>query len=213
VGEAEAYRDFLMPNDRVGVDLPKTEHVMYLRGAMIENVDADVLGEVYGAWFDRTWRHFCSHKHAPSTGKPIYPGIVVKGPLLYFSHPIFSIYRLNAPRWCRSFVKDTLRLLLPQPVITHSGPVTMLTFFNKQPVYKRHVLHLLYYIPQRRSATIDIIDNVIPLYNIPIRVRFDCPVTSIRRVPGGESLEFTLDDNYVCFTVPEINGHEMIEIY
>lgn len=211
-GPAAAYRDFLMPTQTLGRDLPATEHTMYLRAAQVEARDAQVLSWTYGAWFDRTWEHFCSHQHAPSIGQPAYPGIARKGNIVYFSHPVFTIYRLNAPRWCRSFVRDALALLLPRPALRHGGPTTLLTALNDQPEHSRRVLHLLHYLPLRRSQTIDIVDDVIPVYSIPVEVRADGPVSSVRLVPEGGSLPYEVADGYVRFTVPEVNGHQMVEI-
>lgn len=41
--ESEYYREFVMPNDVIGKDLPKEEFVMYLRGYDVKPVHAKCL--------------------------------------------------------------------------------------------------------------------------------------------------------------------------
>ncbi|MDD2973271.1 MAG: beta-galactosidase trimerization domain-containing protein [Lachnospiraceae bacterium] len=111
-GEAPYSPDFLMPNEKIGKELPKTEHVMYDKGIEVEVLGGEVLADVYVPYFNRTWEHFCSHKHTPSSHKKGYPGIVRKQNCIYFMHPIFTTYQEWHPRWCREFLKDALDLLL-----------------------------------------------------------------------------------------------------
>ena len=76
VGEAPFSPDFVLPKDEIGRGLAPTEHVMYLRGAEVRpQPGAEVLAEVIIPYFNRTYKHFCSHRHTPSSGEPAYPGI------------------------------------------------------------------------------------------------------------------------------------------
>ena len=73
------------------------------------------------------------------------------------------------------------------------------------------MLHLLHYIPIRRSK-IDIIEDVIPIYNIPLSIRADKTIHSVRLAPSGQVIDFQSVDVRVKFTVPEVIGHQMIEL-
>ena len=86
--------------------------------------------------------------------------------MIYFSSPLFTQYSRNAPQWCRRLFLNALDMLLPQPIVKHGGPSTLEVMINEQAAQKRQVLHLLHYIPIRRSREIDIIEDVIPLYDI-----------------------------------------------
>ena len=103
-------------------------------------------------------------------------------------------------------------MLLPQPIVRHGGPSTLEVMINEQAAQERLVLHLLHYIPIRRSQQIDIIEDVIPIYNIPISLRADRVITSVKLAPEGDSLDFALVDGRIEFTVPGVNGHQMIEL-
>jgi len=213
VGEAPYSPDFILPNKHFGHSLPPTEHVMYQRGLQVEALpDAEVLVQTVAPYFNRDYRHFCSHRHTPSSHQPVYPGVIRNGSVIYFAHPIFSLYRQRAPRWVRSLFEEALTQLLPQPLVQVRGPSTLQTALNEQPAQRRLVLHLLHYIPERRGLDFDTIEDVIPIYNTSVSVRVDRPVKTVKLVPAQVELAFTQENGRVQFIVPTIAGHQMVEI-
>lgn len=214
VGEAPYSPDFLLPEGEIGKGLPPTEHVMYSRGMQIEPLPGtEVLAQTIRPYFNRTYKHFCSHQHTPSAGEIAYPGIVQKGRAIYFAHPIFTQYDKNAPRWYKQFLLNALDILLPQPLIRHDGPSTLEIHLSAQPDENNWVVHLLHYIPERRSQDIDIIEDVIPLYDVKLSLNTPQPVASVRLVPEGDTLPFEVAaDGRTELVVPRINGHQMVEV-
>ncbi|MGF7010213.1 hypothetical protein M2145_000973 [Lachnospiraceae bacterium PF1-21] len=211
--ESGFYREYVMPNEKIGVHLPKEEFVMYLRGLDVERDGAEVLMDKIEPYFDRSGDKFCSHQHAPSSGKVGAPEATLYRGALYFSHPIFRCYRKNAAAWCKAMVKDALELLLPDKMITHDGPSTLQVTMNHQAKEDRDVLHLLHYITEKRSEDIYTIEDVIPLMQTKFRIYVgDRMIKTVTNVIRGEELVCTRDGEYIEFTVPVINGHEMITI-
>ena len=207
------YAEYLLPGVKIGHGLPPTEHVMYIRGMEVHAREgSEVLARVVPSYFDRTWEHFCSHRQTPSAGRESHPAIVRTANTLYFSSPIFTIYQKVAPLWCKRLLLNALDLLLPQPLIRHRGPSTLLVTLNEQPAQKRQVVHLLHYIPERRGELFDVVEDVIPLHNLAISVRVAQAVQRVATVPQQETLPFTMRENRVEFTVPVIHGHQMIEL-
>lgn len=207
------YVDYIFPEDLIAKELPVTEHAMYMKGLEVEAREGtQVLAKVMASYFNRNYRHFCSHRQAPSSGKRDYDGIVRNGNLIYFAHPIFKQYNENAPHWCKQLFLNAVEILMPDQVVKHEGPSTLLVTLNEQKEENRQVLHLLHYIPERRSQSIDIIEDVIPLYNVQLSVKEDQEVKQVRCVPAGNEIEFDIVDDRIEFTVPEVRGHQMIEI-
>lgn len=208
-----AYADYILPKGDIARGLPQTEHVMYIKGLEVEALcGSEVLAEAVLPYFDRTYEHFCSHRQAPSSGKAGYAGIVRTGRVIYFAHPIFTQYRENAPRWCKQLLLNALEMLLPEPVLRHNGPSTLEVTINEQKKENRWVVHTLHYIPQRRCVDIDIIEDVIPLYNIKLSVRVPGSVSAVSLVPERNPLAFERNGDRIEFIVPEIKGHRMIEL-
>ena len=66
------------------------------------------------AYFDRTYRHFCSHRQTPSSGQVGGPAVIKNRRAIYFTNPIFSEYNTVAPRWEKQLF--LVEFVLPQLV-------------------------------------------------------------------------------------------------
>ena len=210
---SHAYVDYIVPKGKIGKGLAATEHVMYMRGVEVKaEKGAKVLAKVTESWFDRDYRHFCSHRQTPSSGKTDGAAIVQNGKMIYFCHPIFNQYQRNAPLWCKKMVLNAVEMLIRKKLVSHNGPSTVIATLNEQKAEKRQILHLLHYIPERRSQNIDIIEDVIPLYQIELIVQTGRKVKKVECVPQGRRLEFVQKDGQVVFELDELRGHQMISL-
>ncbi len=211
LGDAPYSPDFIVPKGAIGRGLRETEHVMYMRGTHVSPAgDAKVLADVVVPYFNRTREHFCSHRHTPSSGKAGYPGIVQNGRAIYFIHPIFAQYNQNAPRWCKQLFLNALDILLPDPLLRHTGPSSTLATITEQSQHNRWIVHLLNYVPERRGEDFDVIEDVIPIHDIRVSVRAPHRVKSAALVPQSERLEFKRTNKRVEFGVAKLEGHQMI---
>ncbi len=209
------YVEYLLPREALGAGLPATEHAMYMRGldvAPLENVE--ILADLVPSYFDRTWAHFCSHRQTPSAGEVAGAAAVQRGRVIYFRHPLFSQYNQNAPRWVKTLLRNALSRLLPDPLVQHDGPSTLLAALNEQPAEDRPesrlVLHLLHYIPERRGVEFDVIEEVIPLHEITISLRTARTVSSVVTAPEGEALDFAERAGRIELTLPKLLGHQIV---
>jgi hypothetical protein len=184
---------------------------MYTKAIEVEAITGTtVLADVVLPYYDRTFEHFTSHQQSPTSGRIGSAGVVQNGNVIYFAHAIGALYTEFAPRWVRTIFLNALARLLPSPLLRHDGPSAMETAIHQQN--GRRVVHLLYYVPERRTSRFEIVEDVIPLYNIKISLREDTPVTRVRLVPECTELEFTREDDRLVVTVPVIRGHAMLEI-
>jgi hypothetical protein len=212
IGDAPFSPDFFVPGGGIGTGLPDAGHVMYLKGLEVKALaGAEVLARVQTPYFNRTWRHFCSHAHTPSAGEVGYPSAVKSGRVIYLAHPVFSQYQDCAPLWVKTIVGDALKQLLPTPVLEVDGPSCLISSLTHQPTENRHIVHLLGYIPERRGTRFDIIEEVLPIFEVKVRARV-AGATSARLVPGGEALTLTVENGVASFTLPRLDGHAMIEL-
>jgi hypothetical protein len=184
---------------------------MYLKGMEVKTRTAQVLAQTNVPYFNRTYKHFVSHRHTPSTGKAGYPAATQNGRAIYLMHPVFTQYAKSAPRWCREFVLNALRQLLPQPLVQMpNAPSALVTALNYQPAQKRYVLHLLHYVPERRGAEFDVVEDVLPVYNLRLQVRPPEPVSKAVLAPQGRTVSGKKAGGVLEFTLPELRGHQMI---
>jgi hypothetical protein len=205
------HADFIRPRQEISADVPAGDMVMYTKAVEVEAITGStVLADVILPYYDRTFEHFTSHQQSPTSGRIGSAGVVQNGNVIYFAHAIGALYTEFAPRWVRTIFLNALARLLPSPLLRHNGPSAMETAIHQQD--GRRVVHLLYYVPERRTSRFEIVEDVIPLYNIKISLREDTPVTQVRLVPECTELEFTREDDRLVVTVPVIRGHAMLEI-
>jgi len=203
LGELPFSPDFLLPEGAEG-----SPFVMYERGRRVRATEgAEPLAKIYEPYFNRTWDHFCSHAHSPVRGEGPDVGALVKGPIAYVAHPVFTTYARHSMPLHRDFVLSVLARLLPQPLVTASGPTSLQATMTEQG--DRRVVHLLHYVPERRGLVHDIVEDRMPVANVEVRVAGAVPST-VWLQPQGVGLEFSVIEGGVRFTVPLVDGHQMV---
>ncbi|MDR0655675.1 MAG: hypothetical protein LBG22_05110 [Treponema sp.] len=209
-GENECCPDFLIARGKLAGGLePDNEYVIYQQGLHIK-ADADkTLLCARSPYFPRKGDRFCSHRYTPSAGGKPYPAAVRNGNVLYFSHPLFTQYRSNAPRWCKTLISNAIDLLLPQRLVRHDGPSTLTVSVLEQTEKERYSVHLLSYIPVRKSATIDIIEERTPVRNLSLELHLPRKLRGARLVPEGRELPLTEDKRV---TIPLVDGYAVLEL-
>lgn len=212
VGEAPYSPDFIQCQGAISKGLSETELVMYLQGLEVKATDGAVLANATIPYFNRTYQHFVSHRHTPSTNQVGYPAVVQKGKVIYFMHPIFTQYGQNAPLWCKKLVLNAVESLLPDALIKVEGPSTILTALNEQKKSNRLIVHLLHYIAERRGKAFDVIEEVIPLYNLKVEISTNQRIKKVLAVPEGTPIPFKQTSNKLGFVLPKLGGHQMIEL-
>lgn len=212
-GNSEFTPSFIIPKGKVGKGLYNTEYVMYEASAKVEaHTDAAVLCDTIESYFNRTPEHFCSHQHSPSNGKVYAPAIVKTDSTIYFAHKIFTQYNNYGSIWCKKLMVNAIEMLLGKRMISHNGPSSLITTINEQKGKKRYALHLLHYIPERRSQRLDIIEDIIPLYNLKLNVNLSKRIKSVKLVPQNIALNFSANNSEISFNVEKVNGHQIVEL-
>ncbi len=213
-GEAPFSPDFLALNgEEIGKGLPETELVMYMKGMEVVPNGAKSLVDANLPYFNRTWEHFSSHRHTPSEGKKGYPAVTQQGNVIYFMHPIFTQYASSAPLWCKKIFLNAVEKLLPYPVLKVKNPLSSLVAtVNHQPEKSRFVIHFLYYIPERRGSSFDVVEDVVPVFNLKAKLNVSQKLRKISTVPQGRNIPFKQTGKGISFTLPELMGHQMVEV-
>ncbi len=212
VGESEFDVDFVKA-DKLAGEVPDEPLVMYKPALRVEiEGEAEVLSPVIRPAFARTWRHFHSHRYAPPAGEAGYPAVVRSGPVIYFAHPVFTLYEELAPRWCRDLVAAAMDLLLPDRALWTDAPPTAILTVNRQPEQNRLVVHVLHYVPQRWAERMEIVERPMLLENVTVSVRVERPPAAVKLVPQGEEAEWDFSAGRVQFTLERVEGYQVVAL-
>ena len=141
------------------------------------------------------------------------------GDVVYFSHPLFRIYKDFAPSWVKAVFADVLDLLMPRQLVrkddghTVSGLEVQL---RRSGSRNSLMLHCLYYPCKKSAANLYTINEKVPLSDQRVRVYAgDAEIESVHAIRQGEVIserDYTVADGYVELNVPKIDGYEIIEL-
>lgn len=207
------FADYVLPEGDVGEGLNPTEYVMYAKGVeagATSKGKAEI--KAVEPYFNRSYRHFCSHRQAPSSGVEGYDAVVSTPSTVYFAHPVFTIYERFSPGWVKTMFANAVGKLLEHKLVSHDGPSCVVAALNRQGEKNRYALHMLSYIPEAKSASLDIIEDVIPLYDMNVELNMPEEIGSVSTVLGTDLKNVEIDGRRVRFTIPVLNGSGVYEI-
>ena len=199
----------------IGKDIPRQAHVVYEAGTRVSaQSGTDILVPEVEPYFNRTWDKFCSHRQTPPRRQGSAPMVTQKGNIVYIARPVFNEYRKYGNRVWRLLVRNLIARFLPEPMATTSLPTAGELTLLRQPKNadrpERLLAHLLYYVPERRGLELDLIEDIVPLYDVKLAVKVGKSVQRAYLVPQEQPLEVSRDGDYVKIVIPKLNGHQIV---
>jgi hypothetical protein len=193
----------------ISTDVLKTDHVMYENGVRVTPIKgAESLAKVVEPYFDRSWKHFSSHFQTPPDRVSRYSAAVQNGRVAYIAYPIFGAFAGHGSVPYRLLVRNVIERLMPEPLLRIEGPTSLETSVMRQD--KRTIVHLLYYTAERRTEKLDLIEDVVPIFDLPMSLKLAKAPRRVYVAPEGIDVPFEYLNGRVNLRVPEINGHAMI---
>jgi len=189
---------------------PEMVEVFYTTGQAVKTrPGTSVLGRIWKAFFDKNYEHF-QVEQTPFSKPTDYAGVTQHDNAIYIAAPIFQMYAEYAYLFYQQLVGNCIERLLPSPLIRAQAPSTAQITLTKQP--GRWVVHVLNYIPQRRAPNLDIVQEASPLTDVKLSVRIEPEPRQVYLAPQRRGVKFAYESGYVHFTVPLVDGHQMIAV-
>jgi hypothetical protein len=189
-------------------------YVFYSEGQQIELDGGTELGSREDPYFNREAFRFCSHQHTPCTMVKSGPGMVEGKHGIYLGWNVFEEYATKGSLVLREVVLYGLRRMLGESATIRTNlPAQGIVTLQRQDGLNRTVLHLLYASPVRRGSGIEVIEDLLPLTDVAVSLRFAEPVREARLVPENVPLPITLtQEGRTEFVVPRLECHQMVEL-
>ena len=200
---------------------------MHMPSRRIKAATGRSAAKVYDPYFNRTVEHFCSHQHTPNKPEPSgFDAVVFDGRILCFAHPVLSLYHATGAVMHKQLFVNALRAFLGTgiQVETENLPSTGRVTLMRQDALNRTICHILYAPTilrggqtelggnQRELNTTEIIEDLVPLYNVKVSVKTAGPVRRIVLQPENREIPFAFENGKATFTVPEFTCHTMAVI-
>jgi hypothetical protein len=211
-GESEYNPTYIRPH----YDIPSLQnaaYIIYAPTVYVEATDGSSIGIIEKPYFNRTAEHFCSHNHSPTSGEKYCDAIVCTPNTTYLSHQLFYEYFEQGNIYTKEIVTKLIDDLLGNEISIRSNlPAQGILTLCENQEKSKQLVHTLYASPVRRGKNIEIIEDIIPLYNVTVSVATEkCP-KSVKLVPEGKLLSFEFKHNRVEFTIPKIDCWQITEI-
>jgi hypothetical protein len=201
--------------EQINADVPPTDHVQYERGIRVTpDGSASSLGTVVEPYFERTWEHFSSHFQTPPSRPSVFPIAVLNQKVGYIAYPIFEALARHGSASFRLLIRNVISLLLSDQLLTVEGPTSLETTVTRQPAGNGHaertIVHLLQYCPERRAEGLDLIEDVVPIFDLKMSLRLAVAPRRVYSAPDGKAIPFEYVSGRLTLRVPQVLGHAMI---
>lgn len=205
--------DFFRPHWPLN-NLGQAGFVFYGQGQKVTLAQGGtVLGSREDPYFNREFDHFCSHQHTPSALQESGPGMVESDAGIYIAWRIFEDYATKGSLALKETALYALdRLLGDRKTLQTNLPAQGIVTLTEQADKSRFVCHLLYASPVRRGEGIEVIEDILPIFDVEVALRLPRPAKSVSLAPQGEDLPFTQDGGVVRYTVPKLECHQMVVV-
>lgn len=199
--------DYFRPLEKIK-DMGDTGYIMYGNGEKIRCIGNE-LGIRENPYFNRTRAHFCSHQHTPNSCEYGGAGMTEGKDGIYIAWNIFADYAQSGELHLKQMAIFALdRLLDSAKTLKTNLPAQGIVTLMKQS--DRLICHLLYASPVKRGNGIEVIEDIVPIYNVELAIKTDKKINKVYLAPQKEDIDFTYDDGYISVKLDKIECHQMV---
>jgi hypothetical protein len=214
LGEANYDRDYLSVGGALAEGLVESPFLNYKPARRFKvHADAEVLARLHEPFFSRTVGHYCSHQNTPHQSEAAeHPAVIRKGNIIYIAPELDWMYLKHGARLHRDLMHNILKQLPRRPMVETALPSAGRLAFLHQAEDKRYVSHLLYAPPIQRGNC-EVIEDMPPLFEVPLC--FDLPekITGATLVPDGEDLPIVWEGERGAVVIPKFSCHCAVALY
>ena len=164
-------------------------------------------------YFNRTTFAFSSHQHTPNDKSAEFPAATVGPDGAYISAELFTEYAEKGSLIAKLMLVHMIDLLLGEKKTLRTDlPAQGVVTLMDQREEGRLVNHLLYASPVRRGNGIEVIEDIIPLYDVHVSIRMPFEPERVYLAPEMEELPFLYQNGELSYTVPKIDCRAMAVI-
>ncbi|MFC2129691.1 hypothetical protein ACFLQX_02800, partial [Bacteroidota bacterium] len=208
LGPANYDVDYTVAEEVIGQNIVPTPFLNYSPALRIQPQEGtEILAAIHEPYFSRTIAHYSSHKNTPyKNTKAEHPAAIRKENVVYLAHDLDRQYYAEGARLHRDLFFNSLQLLRKNPMITAEMPSSGRINLLHQPEHNRYVAHLLYATPIQRGS-VRVIEDLVPIYDIPVTANLPQKIKNAYLVPSGEQISMHWDGSAERMVIPEFMVH------
>jgi hypothetical protein len=192
-----------------------TPHQVWGEFTYVQATTAEKLADLWDVYIRRDGAYYQggSSPIGQNTG---YPSITLnrfgKGKAVYIAGDIFGSYTVRNNWNLKNIFGNLVDMVISEALITLDAPGNVEVVLKKQE--DRTMVHLINHVGERSmKGTIAYTENIIPIFNIGVRVKVHTPPSSVILMPENQELAWeTLADGKISISVPKLDIHSIIVI-
>lgn len=198
--------DYFRPSVKID-GMGDTGYVMYGSGERVRCIGTE-LSARENPYFNRSYKHFCSHQHTPNSGEYGGAGMTEGQDGIYIAWDIFNDYAVSGEIHLKQITVFALDRLLGErkTLITNLPAQGVATLMEQN---SRQICHLLYASPVKRGNGVEIIEDILPVYNVSVSIRTDKNISRVYLAPQMEEIPFTYENGRVTAQIKKLECHQM----
>ncbi|NDO18634.1 beta-galactosidase [Lachnospiraceae bacterium MD329] len=206
VKESPYRPDYFRPSVKID-GMGDTGYVMYGSGERVRCIGTE-LGARENPYFNRSYKHFCSHQHTPNSGEYGGAGMTEGQDGIYIAWDIFNDYAVSGEIHLKQITVFALDRLLGErkTLITNLPAQGVATLMEQN---SRQICHLLYASPVKRGNGVEIIEDILPVYDVSVSIRTDKNISRVYLAPQMEEIPFTYENGRVTAQIKKLECHQM----
>ncbi|MBD2867107.1 hypothetical protein [Paenibacillus arenilitoris] len=131
---------------------------------------------------------------------------------VYIAWNVFEEYASKGSLVLRETVLYALNRLLPNKTLRTNLPAQGIVTLQRQAANNRYINHLLYGVPVRRGKSTEIIEDLVPVYDVEVELRLSNTVNNVYLAPQNTPLIFEQRDGTLRYKLPKLVCHQMVVI-
>lgn len=214
LGPEEFNYTFLHVGKELSEGLPDMGITVYEQGiAMTPKGNGRSFIELGRGYFNLgRWDHKHEYLYIPEKELCGHSGLIASESerIWHFAFPIALNYCQHAASAYRTLLGNVLERCLTEPLLkVRNLPSYGVATLTAQE--KRVMIHLLCYVPEKRGAVMEIIEEPSVAAEVGIQLRTDGRrVNKAYLAPSGEKIPFTLKNGYVSMVLPKLTGCKIL---
>ncbi len=211
LGQPNYRMDYTVAGPAVKTEMVATPFLNYDSGLRVKpGQGTEVLARIREPYFDRTYSSYSSHRDTPYRLEDAeHPAAIRRGNVVFLAHALDRQYKTHGLRLHRQLFQNALDLIYAGPVLKTALPSAGRVSLLHQPASRRYVAHLLYAPPIHRGE-VESIEDLPPLYKVPVSLRVAESIRRVYLVPGEAALEAATENGVTTVTIPRLQSHAAV---
>jgi hypothetical protein len=210
---------FELADERLRADVLRMPIQVFGSFACARSEGAETLARLRGIYL-RGDGHYLLNSSPPGedTG---YPAITLnrfgQGRAAYICGNVFFGYLMDSEWNLKHIIRNLLNLVLPEKLVEIEGPNRVEVVLTQRG--RERMVHLINQDGDRplagshpRAYAICITEQILPIFDIGVKVKYAGRPRQVTLEPGGRSLEWRAENGMVSFRVPRLDIHACVLI-